>query len=67
MIQDTTSILNIAQTVTLTVVVPFVVYYVKNHSPYTKDKRYIEQRLDTHDSQIDRLTVILDRVTEKDW
>lgn len=65
MMKDATNLLNLVQTIVLVVVVPFTVYYVKNHSPYIEDKRYIETRLTSHDQQLDRLTVILDRVTVK--
>ena len=50
----------------LTVVIPFTIYYVQHNSPYIEDKRYIESKFESHDKQLDRLTVILDRVTRKE-
>lgn len=56
-------ILQTIQVAIMATIIPGTVYYVENYSPYTKDKRYIETRINSNEKAIDKLTVIVDRVT----
>lgn len=60
--EKSVELLNIVQSVMLTLIIPFTVYYVQHHSPYMEDKRYIEARLETQEKAVDRLVLILDRL-----
>lgn len=62
---STSQVLNTIQSVILALVVPGGIYYVENYTPYTKDKRYIEQRISTNEKAIEKLTIIVDRVTRE--
>lgn len=55
----------IIQTILLTIVMPFIVYYVQNYAPYVKDKPVLELRLDHQQKQLDKLTEIVERLERK--
>ena len=60
---DWSKLLNVVQALVITIMVPFTVYYVNNHTPYMQDKRYIETRFDEHERKLTRIITVLDRLT----